>query len=465
MSQTKIDLPPKGFAILALLGPGMIWVSDLIGSGEVIITTRTGAILGTGVMWAIVIGIALKFWIGISGARYTTSTGEGMIDMFSRIPGPKNWVVWIVLVIQFVSAAFAMGALASSAGVFVSSIIPIPPQLGGWIVSLLALIVAWFGGFDLLKIITSMFVAVIILGVLYIAMTVFPGWQEFISGFYFKIPEVPDWAVAKSGVDKNPWREVLPLMGWAAGGFGSQTWYSYWILGAGYGAAKNRPFGEPANVDYLKSLSREETGKIKGWFKVVYWDSAVAFLITTTLTLAFLIAGAGILRPEQIAPEGSQVAIMLSKIFSSNWGSFGGTVFMITGSAALIGTLFVQLSGWPRLLADAFRICIPKINKSFPWKSQYRFFILFFFFTNMIIVFALGVKPVFLVKISAILDGLLLTPLQAIWVAIGLFFVLPKIFSKENYQIIKPHWIFAVLLVAAFLLFGYFCLFQIPLIL
>jgi Mn2+/Fe2+ NRAMP family transporter len=465
MNTSKLDIPPKGLAILALLGPGMIWVSDLIGSGEVIITTRTGAILGTGVMWAIVIGVALKFWIGISGARYTVSTGEGMIDMFSRLPGPKNGVVWIVLIIQFVSAAFAMGALASSAGVFLSSMLPISPHLGGWLVSLLALIVAWAGGFDLLKIITSMFVAVIILGVLYIAVTVFPPWSDFISGFFFKIPEVPDWAITTSGVDKNPWREILPLMGWAAGGFGSQTWYSYWVLGAGYGAAKDRPFGKPAEIKFLKSLSAEETKKIRGWFKVVYWDSAIAFIITTTLTLAFLIAGAGILRPEQIAPEGTQVAILLSKIFSSKWQTFGGSVFLITGAAALIGTLFVQMSGWPRLLADAFRICIPKINRTFEWKIQYRFFILFFFFTNMIIVFALGVKPVFLVKTSAVLDGLLLTPLQAVWVAIGLYVVLPKIFTKENYQIIKPHWIFAVLLFCAFLLFGYFCLFQIPFIL
>jgi len=80
----------------------------------------------------------------------------------------------------------------------------------------------------------------------------------------------------------------------------------------------------------------------------------------------------------------------------------------------------------------------------------------------MIIVFCFNKKPVFLVQTAAILDGLLLTPLQAIWVAIGLFVVMPKLLSKEAFKILRPSRIFAVILIIAFLVFGYFCIFQIP---
>lgn len=80
----------------------------------------------------------------------------------------------------------------------------------------------------------------------------------------------------------------------------------------------------------------------------------------------------------------------------------------------------------------------------------------------MIIVFVFKKQPVVLVQLSAILDGLLLTPLQAIWVAIGLFVVMPKLLSKEAFEVLKPNWIFAVGLIVAFLVFGYFCIFQIP---
>ncbi len=80
----------------------------------------------------------------------------------------------------------------------------------------------------------------------------------------------------------------------------------------------------------------------------------------------------------------------------------------------------------------------------------------------MIIVYSFGLKPVFIVKLSAILDGLLLTPFQAIWVLLGLFVVLPKLLSKEALKILKPHWIFSVGLISAFFVFGYFCVFQMP---
>ena len=67
----NIKSPPLGLSLILFIGPSLIWCSEFIGSGEVILATRTGAILGTGVIWAVVSGIFLKYWIGMSGARYT----------------------------------------------------------------------------------------------------------------------------------------------------------------------------------------------------------------------------------------------------------------------------------------------------------------------------------------------------------------------------------------------------------
>ncbi len=83
----------------------------------------------------------------------------------------------------------------------------------------------------------------------------------------------------------------------------------------------------------------------------------------------------------------------------------------------------------------------------------------------MIIVYALGLKPVMLVKLSAVMDGLLLTPLQTLWVAMGLYLVMPKLLSKEAREVLKPHLIFAVGLGIGFLVFEYFCKFQVPFVL
>jgi hypothetical protein len=55
-----------------------------------------------------------------------------------------------------------------------------------------------------------------------------------------------------------------------------------------------------------------------------------------------------------------------------------------------------------------------------------------------------------------------LTPLQAIWIFIGLYFVMPGLFTKEVSDKLKPHWMIGALLIVAFLVFAYFCIFQLP---
>jgi Mn2+/Fe2+ NRAMP family transporter len=457
-----IKTPPKGLAILAILGPSLIWAGEFIGSGEVILSTRVGAILGPTVLWAIVVGVVLKFWIGMAGARYTVCTGEGMIDMIARVPGPKNWGVWITLVAQSAAATISIGSIAAAAGIFVHSLIGISPILAGWLVTVFALVVVWFNVFDFLKIIMSLFVVIIVLGVLYVSLTVFPGIGTILKGLLFDVPTVPDWALVNNGVQANPWREILPLLGWAAGGFASQVWYTYWVIGAGYGASAGRGYGKPADEHMLKTMSVATAHKIKGWCHVVYADASLAMIIGVVTTVGFLIAGAGVLRPNHLAPEGPQVATTLATVFSSQWGGIGGLLFMIAGACALIGTQIGQLAGWPRLFADTIRICFPKFDEKLEWKTQFRLFLGFFFFTSMIIVYSFGLKPVFLVKLAAILEGLLLTPFQALWVFLGLYVVMPKMLSADAKIILKPHWIFAAFLTVAFLVFGYFCVFQMP---
>lgn len=460
----QIKPAPTGWAILLVVGPSLVWCAEYIGSGEVILATRTGAVLGTAVLWAVVVGIFLKFWIGMSGARYTVCTGEGMIDMCARMPGPKNWAVWTILLAQLAAAAISIASIAAAAGAFISSLVGLPAEVGGWLVTIFAVFVVWSGTFNILKIVMSVFVFITVLGVMYVAAFVFPDLGRLVAGLAPGVPDVPEWALAQ-GTHENAWREVLPLLGWGAGGFASQVWYTYWVLGAGYGAAQGRGYGEPAPIEKLRRLGREEARRLKGWCRVVYTDATLAMVIGMVVTACFLIAGAGVLGPRELAPDGPQVAITLSTIFSSRWGEIGGVLFLLGGTAALIATQIGQLAGWPRLLADSFRICIPEFNRRFVWKRQFRIFLLLFFATNMIIVYSMGFRPVALVKLGAVLDGLLLTPLQAIWVLLGLYVVMPKMLSEEARNELRPHWIFAAGLIAAFLVFGYFCVFQMPYVL
>lgn len=462
-SGTKgVAAPPRGLALLMVLGPGLVWCGEYIGSGEVVLATRTGAMMGVIVLWAPAMAIFAKLWIGLAGARYTVCTGECMIDMLSRTPGPRNWVIWPVMVGQVCSGAISTGALASVAAMFASYFIPVPPFILGWAITLGVIALVWSGRFDPLKKVMSVLVAVIIIGVFDVARTTWPGWGEVLFGLFgFQAPDLPAWAVKNYGIGPSPWGEILPLLGWAAGGFASQVWYTYWVFGAGYGMAKGKGYGQPLNPDELKRVDFETAHRLKGWCRVVYADATVAFLIGVTVTSAFMIAGAGVLRPVEVAPDGSSAALELSRIFSDRWGPVGAHLFILAGLAAMLSTMLGQFAGWPRLLADSFRLLVPAVGR-YPWKKQFRVILIGFAVSNMVIVYTMGLKPVFLVQLSAVLDGLLLTPLQALAVGLVLYFVMPKLFSEEVRRILKPSPVFAIGLVLAFLVFGYFCIARLP---
>jgi hypothetical protein len=302
----------------------------------------------------------------------------------------------------------------------------------------------------------SFFVLLIVGGALYAAAHVCPGLGTLVQSLAFRLPEVPGWAAAQ-GVQANPWREIMPLLGWGAGGFASQVWYTYWVLGAGYGAAEGRGYGEPADAAALGRMTRATAEKIKGWCRVVYVDATIALAIGVVVTSAFVLSGAGVLRPLQLVPKGDgvQMAGSIAAIFSSQWGALGGTLFLVAAIAALTGTLLGQLAGWPRLLADAFRLAVPAAHRRFPWKVQFRFFLVLFFGTNMVIVYVMQRNPIGIVQTAAVLDGILLTALQAIWVGLGLYVVLPKLLSREAWEVLRPSPVFALGLAVGAIVFGW----------
>lgn len=462
-SGLHIPTAPKGLAVLLVVGPSLVWAAEYIGSGEVIIATRTGAILGTTVLWAVILGVFLKFWIGVAGARYTVCTGEGMIDMFDRIPGPRHWVVWIVLVVQLFCAVMSTGALATSAGTFINSLVPfVPLPLCGLFAAVFAVAVAWSGVFDVLKIIMSLFVLIIVIGAMYIAYHVFPGFAELAGGLTGTLPSVPEWATAMESVNDSAWQEILPVLGWGAGGFASQVWYTYWVIGAGYGATAGRGYGKPADIKSLRAMSQDTARRIKAWCQTLYVDSSLAMILGVLVTGAFLIAGAGILGVEQMAPGNDDMADVLSEIFARRWDAVGGFLFKLCGAVAMVSTLMGQLAGWPRLLADSCRLCIPGFNRKLRWKTQFRIFLVMFFCTSALIACILSEKPISMLKLSSILEGVLLIALQAAAVGIGLFFVMPKMLSKEAYGVLKPGWIFAAGLLGTLAFYGYLCVTQVP---
>ena len=95
---TDAQSPPKTlFGTLARLGPGMIIAGSIVGSGELIATTKTGAEAGFWLLWLILIGCVIKVSTQIEFGRHTIAWGETPLKALNAVPGPRvrvNWLLW-----------------------------------------------------------------------------------------------------------------------------------------------------------------------------------------------------------------------------------------------------------------------------------------------------------------------------------------------------------------------------------
>ncbi|MDQ3333420.1 MAG: divalent metal cation transporter, partial [Planctomycetota bacterium] len=63
-SNDGVREPPASFGgILRSLGPGLIIAGAIVGSGELIATTKTGAQAGIALLWLIVVGCLVKVFV------------------------------------------------------------------------------------------------------------------------------------------------------------------------------------------------------------------------------------------------------------------------------------------------------------------------------------------------------------------------------------------------------------------
>ena len=103
--------PPRTLgATLLRLGPGMIVAGSIVGSGELIATTKAGAEAGFWLLWLIIVGCVIKVSTQIEFGRYTITWSQTPLDALNRVPGPRlkvNWLLWYITVPKIVGEFFA----------------------------------------------------------------------------------------------------------------------------------------------------------------------------------------------------------------------------------------------------------------------------------------------------------------------------------------------------------------------
>lgn len=125
--------PPRAWnRILLAVGPGLIVAGSIVGSGELIATTKTGAEAGFSLLWLILIGCMIKVFAQIEFGRYALISGKTTLRALDEVPGPRikgrgNWLVWYWLIMWLASIS-QLGGIVGGVGQALSISAPLTRQ-------------------------------------------------------------------------------------------------------------------------------------------------------------------------------------------------------------------------------------------------------------------------------------------------------------------------------------------------
>ena len=111
-----VEAPTNIGGILRRLGPGLIIAGSIVGSGELIATTSTGAQAGFSLLWLIILGCIIKVYCQVELGRFTIATGNTTMSGLASVPLLRFGRINIIIVFWFVMFVAILGQLGGIVG-------------------------------------------------------------------------------------------------------------------------------------------------------------------------------------------------------------------------------------------------------------------------------------------------------------------------------------------------------------
>lgn len=299
-----------------VLVPGLLVAATGVGAGDLATSALTGSRLGVAILWAVLVGCAIKLLLNESVARYQLARGETLLfAVVSRAPK----LLRVLLLGYFVAWSFLVGAaLASACGVVAHAILPVGDAardkvMYGVAASLLGWLLAARGGLAWFERGMALCTGVMVASVLYGAIALRPDWSEVIAGL--TIPRIPD-----ADGEGRSW--TLALIG-GIGGTVTVLCYGYWIEERG-----------------RRSLDDLRTCRI---------DLAAAYGVTALFGMGMVVIGSRL----SLEGGGSTLMVKLADALEPALGSFGRGLFLAGAFGAVASSLLGVWQSVPYLFADA----------------------------------------------------------------------------------------------------------------
>jgi Mn2+/Fe2+ NRAMP family transporter len=326
------------------VGPSIVVLGSVIGSGELINTPVQAAKFGFILLWAVLLACVLRVFLQVEIGRHCLIHRRTTIQALNLCPGPKwrgtSWVGLMYMALYVLLIMPSIGMIGALAGLC-QSLRPLAANetSGANIWAILLVVATWAtlsGGVykHLERIIIAMvatFSVTTIVALVLLQWTPFAiNWSEIASGLTFS--RGPDTNAANYA--------IVSLLG-ALGVTANELFmYPYWIQEKGYGA------------DLVDHHGESWTAVARRWIRSLWFDIGLATVLATFVTVAFFLLGCAVLHRQQLQPTGLNVIRSIGQVYVDTYGPWSLKFFYLGAFCTLASTVLVAVAASGRMVSD-----------------------------------------------------------------------------------------------------------------
>ena len=303
-------------ALVAKLGPGIIFAATAIGISHLVQATRAGADFGLALAGFILLACVIKYPAFRFGSEYAAATGQSLVDSYFR---QGRWALLVLGLDLTISMFVGTAALALvSAGLAGSALsLNLDPKLVVMILLALCAALLIAGKYRLFEQVSKGFVGLLL--VLIIVATI------------LVLPDI-NWGEASLTLpgefDRATLLFIIALSGVMPSAMIVSVFQSLWVC------AKSREMGAPFSPAHAR------------------FDFNLGYVISTLLAFGFLILGTVLMYQPGLAvadsPDG--FAAQLISLFTSSIGSFAYPIISLVVVVVMVSSLLAVVDACPRVI-------------------------------------------------------------------------------------------------------------------
>ena len=344
---------------LAILGPGAIVASLTIGAGELVFSSRGGALFGYPLLSLFVLICLIKWALVLLTSRQMVLTGAHPFERWARLPGPRGWLVWVFLLLAIPAFPVWVGFHAGTVGTLIAWATDTRQSLSGashyaWGMLVLVVVMGLVraGGYERLERIQMAIVAVMLLTVSVSLVLLHPDWGAMVRGIFSPgAIAYPTWRDKFPQLATRPlWVEVVSYVGVLGGSGYDYLAYVSFLRDKRWGSAGGPVLDDAA----VNAIAADERHPCREWLRAPLLDASVSFLVVFFFSAVFVACGATVLRPLEQIPEGSDLLTLQARFLSAA-GSWMQPMYFVGAFLAMLGTLYGTIEVAPTVAREMAR--------------------------------------------------------------------------------------------------------------